>query len=121
LTTAIGGNFNALEWAALNHIANQYPDHKNGLITAFSSCSVVKRENTGMGFYTDFEVNGQAEMPDGMRTPLGDAWLSIDGMKVGVCCLVHLKKGIPAILEGYSPAGENTSGIIVIPFKNGTR
>lgn len=111
VTTAIFGNFNALESAALNRIADDYPEHKTDLITAFSSCSVVKRENTGKGFFTDLEIKGQIEMPDGIRTPLGDAWLSIDGMKVGICCLLHLKKGIPTILEGYSPAGEDTSGI----------
>jgi hypothetical protein len=32
-------------------------------------------------------------------------------MKVGICCLLHFKEGAPATLEGYAPAGEDTSGI----------
>ncbi len=104
-------NFNSLESAALDRIADEYPDHKTDLIRAFGSCCVVKRQNTGKGFYTDLEVNGQIKLPDGIRRTFGDAWLSIDGMKVGICCLLHFKEGAPATLEGYSPAGEDTSNI----------
>ncbi len=111
MTAAIIGNFNTLESAALARIAHEYPDYTTDLIRVFGSCSVVKRQNTGGGFYTDFETIGEVEMPTGLWTPLGDAWVRIDGMKDGVCCLVHLNKGIPAILEGYSPAGEDTANI----------
>jgi hypothetical protein len=111
MTTAIISNFNALESAALHRIANDYSEHAAILIEIFNRCTVIKRLNTGGGFYSDISIDGLDQLPDGFPTVFGDAWLSIEGMKVGICCLIHLTTKIPPTFEGYSLAGENTSDI----------
>ncbi len=47
--------------------------------------------------------------PSGVRSPLGDAWIRVKGMKFGICCLVFLTEGYPTLLEGYSLGAEDTS------------
>jgi hypothetical protein len=101
--------FNALELAALKIIAENYPELKPQLIAMFDSSIVTRRENTGNGFFTEFLAADMALPPIVSRSPLGDAWISVENMVHGICCLVHQDEGIPNLLEGYSPAGEDTS------------
>ena len=65
MTTAIISNFNALESAALYRIANDYPEHTACLIKIFSRCTVIKRLNTGKGFYSDISIDGPVQLPNG--------------------------------------------------------
>lgn len=100
-----------LEIAALRCIATCYPDLEPEIGAAFRSCIATKRQNTGGGFFTDLAVQSRICLPDGLRSPLGDAWISIKGMRFGICCLVFLTDGYPTLLEGYSVGGEDTSKI----------
>jgi hypothetical protein len=84
---------NDLEITALQSIASNYPDFEPEIGHIFQSCVVTKRENTGGGFFTSLAPQTQAFAPIRLRSPLGDAWISIKGLRYGICCLVFLTEG----------------------------
>jgi hypothetical protein len=100
-----------LEIAALNAIASDYGNVEPQLSGLFRSCTVTNYENTGSGFFAGLASNSSGFAPLKLRSPLGDACFKIEGMRVGICCLVFLTDGYPTLLECYSPAGERTSKI----------
>ena len=100
-----------LEIAALRAIASDYAEIEPQLLELFESCAVTNYENTGGGFFTALISNTVAFMPCKLRSPIGDAWFDIEGMKIGICCLIFFTDGYPTLLEGYSVAGERTSKI----------
>jgi hypothetical protein len=102
---------NDVETAALHAIAANYPDFEPQIASMFESCVVTKRENTGGGFFTTLALQTQVFSPIGLRSPLGDGWLSIKGLRFGICCLVFLTEGFPTLLEGYAVGPEDTSEI----------
>ena len=104
-------NLSELEWAALQCVAANYPDLEPDVGAVFRSCTAAKRQNTGGGFFTDLVTTSSICLPSELRSPMGDAWLSIKVMRFGICCLVFLTSGRPTLLEGYSVGGEDTSGI----------
>jgi hypothetical protein len=72
---------------------------------------VTQRENTGGGFFTSLALQGENHSPVSLRSPLGDAWVKVEGLRYGICCLLLLTNGYPTLLEGYSVGGEDTSQI----------
>jgi hypothetical protein len=64
--------------------------------------SVIKRERTGVGFYTSFSVS-----PVTLRAPLasvrfGDVEASIPGLAHGAGFLLYVDDGLLQMLEAYS-------------------
>jgi len=112
-------SLNEMETAALRIIAGNYPEFEAEISRVFESCVVTKRENTGGGFFTTLALGSQAVTPIGLRSPMGDAWFSIKGMRYGICCLVFLTDGYPTLLEGYAVGSDNTSAIdfVTVAFK----
>lgn len=104
-------NLSDLETAALERIAAIYPDLEPDIGRSFRSCLAMTRQNTGGGFFTDLTSASCILLQNRVRSPLGDAWIAIKGMRFGICCLVFLTEGYPALLEGYSVGGEDTSNI----------
>ena len=100
---------NQLEVAAVRSIASNYPGFESGLVRILEACVVTKRENTGGGFFTTLASQTAEFSPIGLHSPLGDAWISIKGMRFGICCLVFLTEGYPTLLEGYAVGAEDTS------------
>ena len=104
-------SLNNLEITVLEQIADQYPDARMELRDLFRSCGVSKRENTGAGFFTTLVMQAEGHPPLRLRSPLGDVFVAIDGLRYGIGCLVFLKHGYPCLLEGYALAAEGTSNI----------
>ena len=102
---------NDLEIAALQRIAEEHPGATLTLMRWIRSCSVSRRENTGGGFFTSLALQGESHSALSLRSPLGDAWVQVEGLRYGICCLLFLTDGYPTLLEGYSVAGEDTSQI----------
>jgi hypothetical protein len=100
-----------IEAAALREIAVQHPEVEVQLTGLFASCIATKRENTGLGFFTTLSPDAEKYLPINMRSPIGDAWVSIEGINYGMCCIVFLSDGYPSLLEGFTLAGEDTSQI----------
>jgi hypothetical protein len=71
---------NDLETAALRSIAANHPESEPEIARIFESCVVTKRENTGGGFFTTLASQTQTFGSIGIRSTLGDAWISIKGL-----------------------------------------
>jgi hypothetical protein len=63
---------------------------------------VIKREMTGMGFYTTFEVSADVPRAGDLSFKFGDVVASIPSLNHGAGFLLYVKLGILQMLEGYS-------------------
>lgn len=104
--------FTLLEETVLRAICETYPIDRAALHTQLSTSKVLRRENTGAGFYTDFTVD-RALSPaiGGERLRAGPA-VRVKGLDHGMGFILWLREGYAHQLEGYS-LGENTTGILL--------
>jgi len=107
---SIDSHFTPLEKAVLRAICESHVDDRSALESQLSTAAVLRRENTGAGFYTEFAVErvSQATL-GGERLRTGPA-ARVDGLKQGMGFILWLKEGYAHNLEGYS-YGESTTGI----------
>jgi hypothetical protein len=82
---------------------------RNALEAPLSTAVVVRRENTGAGFYTDFTVEREDAAIGGERLRNGPE-ARVDGLEYGMGFILWLKEGYANCLEGYCNAG-STVGI----------
>jgi hypothetical protein len=102
--------FNALERAALNEIANQYPVQCAGLKAQFTAAKVQSRENTGAGFYTWFAVDRTMVAAVSCDRIIGYAGTNIEGFDTPMTFLLFTTDGYADCLEGASVT-DCTTGI----------
>ena len=103
--------FTALERAALRAIFSENPDLESQLEAQAAKAIVIKRENTGGGFFTDISIP-EACGPISSKSPLGDCcYAKVDGLEHGLGLLLFLEEGRMTLLEGYAIADENTKPI----------
>ncbi len=107
---SIGSDFTSLEQAVLRAICETHVADRSALEAQLSTATVLRRENTGAGFYTDFSIE-RASHPaiGGERMRSGPA-AKVDGLKQGMGFILWLKEGYVHHLEGYS-YGESTTEI----------
>ncbi|MCX5741652.1 MAG: hypothetical protein NT062_04030 [Proteobacteria bacterium] len=68
---------------------------------------VMKREFTGVGFYTEFgHPPGAARLRAPMRVRFGDVLADIRGLEHGAGFVLFIDDGLITMLEGYSTANE---------------
>ena len=104
--------FTLLEETVLRAISETYPVDRAALRRQLSTGKVLRRENTGAGFYTDFSVD-RALSPaiGGERLRAGPA-VRVKGLDHGMGFILWLREGYAHQLEGYS-FGESTTGILL--------
>jgi hypothetical protein len=77
-----------------------------GLAILRSQLKLAKRknrENTGVGFFTHFDVPQEAPcLPGKPSIRFGDVIAEIDGLQNGVGFVLFVDKGILSMLEGYT-------------------
>ena len=100
----------ALERAVLHEIEAHTSEPILGLAQQIEAARVVARENTGSGFFTTFDV-GLSPLLEGVRSPIGFVMATIDGLQHGMGFLLWIRNDRVYQLEGYSNAGEDTSGL----------
>jgi hypothetical protein len=66
------------------------------------TATVAKREMTGVGFYTTFEISPVAPRAGNLAFRFGDVEASIRGLKHGAGFLLFVKLGALEMLEGYT-------------------
>jgi len=77
-----------------------------------SSATILKRENTGAGFYTYCAVDRTSNAPvEGLNLRHGPM-AKIDGLDHGMGFILWLKDGYLDCLEGYSYE-ENTTAVVL--------
>lgn len=104
-------NFTRLEQAVLNAICEMYPTDRAALETQLATAVLRKRENTGAGFFTYFDVNRNASPVAGLRLRNGPQCVKIKGLQYGMGFILWLKDYYANCLEGYCLAGESTTEI----------
>lgn len=72
------------------------------LRTQFSLCSASSRKNTGVGFFTTFQVPDSApHAASGRSFAFGDVSAEVNGLSNGAGFVLFVKNGIIDTLEGY--------------------
>jgi hypothetical protein len=64
-------------------------------------CRVSRRKYTGVGFWTDLDVGGNAPAVNDMKLRFGDVIADIDGMAHGAGFVLFIEHGLLSNLEGY--------------------
>jgi hypothetical protein len=109
---SIGSDFTSLERAVLAAICSMYSTDRAALEAQLSTATLLRRENTGAGFFTRFAVDHNSSTAiGGMRLRDGPT-TKIDGLEHGMGFILWLKVGYADCLEGYAYA-ESTTGIVL--------
>jgi hypothetical protein len=66
------------------------------------ACKIVKREMTGVGFFTDFEIPADVPRATQKSFHLGDVNGTVEGAKHGVGFVLFIEAGTLKMLEGYT-------------------
>jgi hypothetical protein len=102
--------FTSLEQAVLRAICETHTANRSALESQLLAAMILKRENTGAGFYTHFRVERTSSVAiRGERLRTGPA-AKIDGLENGMGFILWLTEGYADCLEGYSYE-ESTVGI----------
>jgi len=103
-------NFTPLERAVLDAVCGYHAADRAALVAQLSTATVLKRENTGSGFYTYFAVErASGAAIGGERLRSGPA-ARVDGLARGMGFILWLQEGYANCLEGYC-YDEDTTGI----------
>ena len=96
--------FTDLEMAALRDVCLRFPDDRSALDAQLATAVVRNRENTGVGFYTHFDVARASCVPlEGQRMRCG-GWVQIRGLNNGMGIILWLVDGYAHCLEGFTVA-----------------
>lgn len=93
-----------LERAVLHQLLEGGDPVRRALREQVVGAGVLKREFTGVGFFTYFSLNGAAEsveVPNGF-SPLGGVSLKADNLRHGAGFILFLKDGKVNFLEGFT-------------------
>ena len=71
-----------------------------------SQCRIVKREFTGVGFFTDFEVDARLAYGK-VNLELSDVHTEFDDVKSGIGFVLFIRDGLLSMLEGYTYGTES--------------
>src|ERR1700761_5855250 len=102
-------DFTLLERAALQEICRIFPADRPALEAQLATAKVTERENSGAGFFTNFDVSHDVEPLPGDRLRSG-GWAKVDGFKQPVGFILWLKDGRAACLEGFT-IDDSTVGV----------
>ena len=109
--------FTALERAVLAGICEMHPADCAALQAQLAAATVLRRDNTGAGFFTYFDVDRSAASPVSGRRLRNGPEAQIDGFAYGMGFILWLVEGYANNLEGYSNGGESTRDIALDKVK----
>ena len=95
--------YEEFEKIIIDDIISQYPEYSDKLRRQYDSGTVVGRNMTGKGFFTDYEIGDRsASLGDGVNMQLGEDQWNINGLKYGSDYILWIKNGFITQLEGFS-------------------
>lgn len=100
----------SLERAVLRKICGQYPAQRAILEAQIASATVLSRDNSGAGFFTNLAVERAKAPALGGEQVRGNVWVQIDGFDQPATFLLFFKDGYADFLEGAT-VGDNTEGV----------
>ena len=115
-------NLNVLEQAVLEKLL---PGEHPALVILRQQLAVVeaiKREFTGVGFYTDLRAPDDVAALGG-DAELGDVNATIDGLSNGAGFVLFIRKGRLSMLEGYTydEPWPNPVGVCALSYRDPER
>ena len=103
------GMFTDLELAALHSIFSETPELAADLERQMERATIVKRENTGGGFFTTIMVSTDALQVNAPRVLGYETHARIHGLKHGLGFVLFMEEGRMHLLEGYAWGSESTA------------
>lgn len=97
-------DYNIFENAVMNTIFNNKNEDIENLKEQYKNSSVVSREFSGVGFFTEFATQKQNQCR-ALKFKLGCSG-SINDVEYGVGFILFIVDGYIKMLEGYTYAGE---------------
>jgi hypothetical protein len=106
-----------LERAVLARISSEHPDAREALEAQLATATVVRRENSGAGFFTYLTVDRSTRPLIASETVFGNVAALIKGFKQPMLFLLFTKDGYVVMLEGAT-IDDSTVGVDLasLPF-----
>ena len=101
--------FTELELAALRSIFSEKPELALQLERQLSIATVIKRENTGVGFFTTISLPPTADAIDMSEPTSGETHARISGLEHGMGFVLFFDEGRIGTLEGFTYGSESTT------------
>ena len=95
-----------LEIVVFSEIVKQHP----ALVQQIAALTVLGRENTGVGFFTDLAVDRSDAAAIDSDSVLGNVWLNIQDFGDPMTILIFMEDGYVSCLEGAT-VGDRTDQI----------
>ena len=103
--------FTSLELAALHSIFSETPDLAADLKRQMERATVVKRENTGSGFFTTIAVSIDAPQLNAPRVLGHETQARVHGLGHDLGFVLFMEEGRMHFLEGYAWGSESTASL----------
>jgi hypothetical protein len=109
---SIGPDFTDLERAVLTVIWQMHQSDQSALTSQLAIAKVRSRENTGAGFFTNFELEDKTALTIGGQRLRNGPNVKIHGLEHGMGFILWLEGGYINSLEGYCYGPESTQQIV---------
>ncbi|HKF52838.1 MAG TPA: hypothetical protein VKB26_11040 [Candidatus Acidoferrales bacterium] len=109
MTQSDTSSLTPLEHAVLRAICKEYPSDRAALEAQLATATVLRRENTGAGFFTYLSVERTSSNPIGGYRLRNGPNAKVEGLEHGMGFILWLKEGYINCLEGYAYAGSTTA------------
>ena len=91
-----------LELAVAEAICSQFPEGREALLHQLSNARVTSREFTGVGLYTEFEVDRSSPATQPPISPFGEIRSYVGPDRYELLFLLYVRDGYAGMIEGYS-------------------
>ncbi len=92
----------ALELAAAEAIAREYPDAMEALLAQLQNAVVTKRDFTGFGFFTEFDVPRNGPPARDVVGPVGHIRSLVGPEQYPLEFMLYVRGGYAEMIEAYS-------------------
>ena len=100
-----------LEVAALRSIFSETPELADGLERQLAVAVVTKRENSGVGFFTDLAIPEEAPRVASASVLGYETHAHVKGIEHFLGFVLFVRDGRMSLLEGYSFGDDSTTGL----------
>lgn len=100
--------FTALEQAVLQEVCQQHSASRAILEAQLATATNIRRDNTGVGFYTNFQVSREVAPLAVSEKRLGLVWATIDGFEDPMTFVLFVEDGYANCLEGAAVRDKTT-------------
>jgi len=96
-------DFEKFETNVIKQIITEDSTIAEKLLLQYKSAKVIKREFTGVGFYTDFEIQDKSTVIlTDFNSELGSLHVTLPELKYGIGFVLFIRNGFISLLEGYT-------------------